>query len=80
MLRIIIGFSKRMTEAVKMGAHVRRILELSVLDNIARMKIAPWDSYDKTMDAIERKMDGEFENLTKELAETGMAMPAMSKT
>jgi V/A-type H+-transporting ATPase subunit A len=80
MLRIIIGFSKRMTEVVKMGAHVRRILEFSVLDNIARMKIATWDSYDKTMDAIERKMDGEFDALTKELAETGVAMPVLNKT
>ncbi|MFW9807182.1 MAG: V-type ATP synthase subunit A, partial [Candidatus Thorarchaeota archaeon] len=63
MLRIIINFSKKMTEAVQAGVQVRRILELSVLDNIARMKIAPWDSYDKTMDQIEKKIDAEFQGL-----------------
>ncbi len=72
MLRIIIIFANKMTEAVKLGVHVKRILELSVLDNIARMKIAPWDSYDETMDAIERKMDGEFQSLFQELSESGL--------
>jgi hypothetical protein len=42
------------------------------------MKIAPWDSYDKTMDSIERKMDREFEALTKEILESGVGVPAMS--
>jgi V/A-type H+-transporting ATPase subunit A len=78
MLKILIAFSKKMTQAVGSGAHVRRILEFSVLDNIARMKIAPWDSYDKTMDSIERKMDREFEALTKEILESGVGVPAMS--
>jgi len=72
MLNIIINFSKKMTEAVQMGVHVRRILEMSVLDNIARMKIAPWDSYDETMNQIERKMDAEFQSVLQELAESGM--------
>jgi V/A-type H+-transporting ATPase subunit A len=72
MLRIIINFAHKMTEAVQMGVHVQRILELSVLDNIARMKISPWDSYDETMDAIERKMEGEFQTLFQELSESGM--------
>ncbi|MFW9962307.1 MAG: V-type ATP synthase subunit A [Candidatus Sifarchaeia archaeon] len=72
MLRIIINFTKKMTEAVQLGVHVRRILELSVLDNIARMKIAPWDSYDETMDAIERKVEGEFQSLLQELSESGV--------
>ncbi len=70
MLKIIIDFSKRMAEAVQMGVQVRRILELSVLDNIARMKLSPWDTYDETMEAIERKMEGEFQNLLQELSES----------
>jgi V/A-type H+-transporting ATPase subunit A len=77
MLKLIIEFSKKMTEAVQMGVHVRRILELSVLDNIARMKISPWDSYDETMDAIEKKMEGEFQNLFQELSQSGL-MPQES--
>jgi len=72
MLRIIIGFTKKMTEAVKMGVQVRRILELSVLDNIARMKISPWDSYEKQMDEVEKKMEREFQALFQELSESGL--------
>ena len=72
MLKIIINFSNKMREAVQMGVQVRRILEMSVLDNIARMKISPWDTYDKTMDAIEKKMDGEYQALFQELSESGL--------
>ncbi|MFW9814080.1 MAG: V-type ATP synthase subunit A [Candidatus Thorarchaeota archaeon] len=72
MLKLIIEFSKKMTEAVQLGVHVRRILELSVLDNIARMKISPWESYDETMDAIEKKMEGEFQTLFQELSQSGL--------
>ncbi|MFW9786836.1 MAG: V-type ATP synthase subunit A [Candidatus Thorarchaeota archaeon] len=72
MLKIIINFAHRMTEAVQLGVQVRRILELSVLDNIARMKISPWDSYDETMDAIEKKLDSEFQLLLQELSESGL--------
>ncbi len=75
MLRIIIIFSRKMAEAVKMGAHVRRVLEFSVLDNIARMKIAPWDTYSKTMDAIESKMEREFDALFKELTASSVPLP-----
>ncbi|MFW9957226.1 MAG: V-type ATP synthase subunit A [Candidatus Odinarchaeota archaeon] len=71
MLRIIIGFAQRMTTAVKMGVQVRRVLELSILDNIARMKITPWDSYESQMDAIEKKMEREFQSLFQELSESG---------
>ncbi len=76
MLRIIINFSRKMAEAVNMGVSVRRILEFSCLDNIARMKIAPWDSYDATMDAIESKMEKEFEALYKEIHEAGAIVPS----
>jgi len=72
MLRIIINFSKKMAEAVQMGVQVRRILELGVLDNIARMKIAPWESYGETMDTIEKKMEGEFQSLLQEMSESGL--------
>ena len=76
MLRIIINFSRKMAEAVSLGVSVRRILEFSVLDNIARMKIAPWDSYETTMEAIESKMEKEYEALYKELHESGVVTPS----
>jgi V/A-type H+-transporting ATPase subunit A len=75
MLRIIIRFAEKMSAAVKMGVSVRRILEFGVLDNMARMKITPWDGYEKTMDAIEKKMDHEFQFLYNELAEAGLLFP-----
>jgi hypothetical protein len=72
MLRVIIGFANKMTSSVKLGVHVRRILDLSVLDNIARMKIAPWESYKEQMDAIEKKMEREFHSLYQELSDAGL--------
>jgi V/A-type H+-transporting ATPase subunit A len=77
MLRIIIRFVEKMAASVKMGVSVRRILEFSVLDNMARMKITPWDGYEKTMDAIEKKMDHEFQSLYNELAESGLLFPGV---
>ncbi len=74
MLRVIVNFARKMAEAVSVGVHVRRLLEFSVLDNIARMKIAPWDSYDSTLDAIETKMEREFQTLYQELSDSGMVM------
>jgi len=79
MLKLIINFAKKMTEAVQLGVQVRRILELSVLDNIARMKISPWDSYDETMDAIEKKMEGEFQSLLQEMSESGLLLQETSQ-
>jgi V/A-type H+-transporting ATPase subunit A len=77
MLRIIITFAKKMAEAVGLGVSVRRILEFACLDNIARMKLAPWDSYDSSMDALEAKMEREFEALYKELSESGVVTPSV---
>jgi len=79
MLKIIINFSKRMAEAVQMGVQVRRILELSVLDNIARMKLSPWDTYDETMEVIEKKMEGEFKDLLQELSESRLPLQESSQ-
>ncbi len=76
MLRIIINFARKMMKAVQMGVSVRRILEFSVLDNIARMKIAPWDSYDKTMDTIEKKMEREFQSLSSEIEHPEITAPS----
>ncbi|MHA1576234.1 MAG: V-type ATP synthase subunit A [Candidatus Thorarchaeota archaeon] len=72
MLRVIIVFTQKMAAAVKMGVQVRRVLDLSVLDNIARMKISPWDAYEKQIDAIEKKMEREFQSLFQELSESGL--------
>ena len=72
MLRVIIGFTQKMAAAVKMGVQVKRILDLSVLDNIARMKITPLDTYEEQMDAVEKKMEREFKSLLQELSDSGL--------
>lgn len=79
MLRLIIKFARKMAEAVSMGVQVRRILEFSVLDNLARMKLTPWDSYESTMNTIDKKMDSEFQSLYQELSASGMVAPGIAE-
>ncbi|MFX1416107.1 MAG: V-type ATP synthase subunit A [Promethearchaeota archaeon] len=79
MLRLIIKFARKMAEAVAMGVQVRRILEFSVSDNLARMKLTPWDSYESTMNTIEKKMDSEFKSLYQELSASGMVAPGITE-
>ncbi len=79
MLRAIINFTRKMAEAVGVGVQVRRILEFSVLDNIARMKISPWDTYDSTLDAIEKKMEREFQSLYQEMSDSGMMLSEITE-
>jgi V/A-type H+-transporting ATPase subunit A len=79
MLRVIINFARKMAEAVGVGVQVRRILEFSVLDNIARMKISPWDTYDSTLDAIEKKLEREFQTLYQEMSDSGMMMSEIAE-
>ncbi|NOR39424.1 MAG: hypothetical protein GQ580_07545, partial [Candidatus Thorarchaeota archaeon] len=77
MLRTVIKFSRRMAAAVKLGVSVRKILEFSVLGNIARMKALPWDSYNGAIDAIEEKIDREFQSLFTEPDGSGVLMPGV---
>jgi V/A-type H+-transporting ATPase subunit A len=79
MLKIIVNFANQMSKAVETGVSVRRILEFSVLDNIARMKITPWDSYEKTMDAIEKKMEREFQSLKAEPDGSDAMVPGVAQ-
>ncbi|MFX1263519.1 MAG: V-type ATP synthase subunit A [Promethearchaeota archaeon] len=79
MLRVIINFARKMAEAVGVGVQVRRILEFSVLDNIARMKISPWDTYDSTLDAIEKKMEREFQTLYQEMSDSGLMLSEVTE-
>jgi V/A-type H+-transporting ATPase subunit A len=79
MLRVIINFARKMAEAVGIGVQVRRLLEFSVLDNIARMKISPWDTYDSTLDAIEKKMEREFQTLYQEMSDSGMMLSEIAE-
>ncbi len=67
MLKIIIKFYEAMKKAVEQGVSIKAIMNLPVVDNIAKMKIAPWDSYDKTMDYIENNIEPQFAKLISQL-------------
>ena len=77
MLRTVMKFSRRMAAAVKLGVSVRKVLDFSVLGNIARMKTLPWDSYEEAIDAIEEKIDREFQSLFTEPDGSGVLMPGV---
>ncbi|GAJ09096.1 unnamed protein product, partial [marine sediment metagenome] len=49
----------------------------SVIDTIGRMKTIPWDSYEGAIDAIEDKIDREFQSLFTEPDGSGVLMPGV---
>ncbi len=61
MLKATITFYEKMREAVAKGITIREILDLPVVEKIARMKIIPYD--DKA------KMNAEFDQIEKEINE-----------
>ena len=70
MLKIIILFYKNMVEAVNKGAQIRDIINLPVVERIARMKIIPYDDTDKMMrefDSIEKEVKEQFISLISEI-------------
>jgi len=63
MLKIILRFSQRMREAIDKGIPLAKVLRLPVKEEIARMKIVPYDKVDDVYDDIERKIDQQFNEL-----------------
>ncbi len=61
MLKAIITFYEKMRDAVNKGITIREILDLPVVEKIARMKIIPYE--DKA------KMNAEFDQIEKEINE-----------
>ncbi len=63
MLRVIIKFYERMKAAVDRGVPIKDIIKLPVVEEIARMKLAPIDEAPKVCSEIERHIDEQFERL-----------------
>lgn len=61
MLKAIIMFYRKMVEAVGKGISIREILDLPVVEKIARMKIIPYED--------RAKMDSEFDQIEKDIRE-----------
>lgn len=63
MLKVIIKFYNEMKKAVERGIPVKSILSLPVLEDIARMKLAPLNEAVKACKEVESKIDEQFTSL-----------------
>jgi len=63
MLKVIIKFYDEMRKAVERGVSIKSILSLPVLEDIARMKLAPLNEAVKVCKEIESKIDEQFNSL-----------------
>ena len=63
MLKVIIKFYEEMKNAVERGISIKNILTLPVLEDIARMKLAPYEEAVKVCKEIEAKIDEQFNSL-----------------
>ncbi|TDA34565.1 hypothetical protein DSO05_06500 [Candidatus Nezhaarchaeota archaeon WYZ-LMO7] len=65
MLKVILYFNKKVREAIANGAPLTRILRLPVREDIARMKIVPYDKIKDTVEDVMRKIDEQITSLVK---------------
>ncbi len=65
MLKIILRFNARMKEAIDKGVPLAKVLRLPIKEDIARMKIVPYDKINEVYGEIERKMEEQFDELLK---------------
>ncbi len=63
MLKVIIKFYEEMKNAVERGISIKNILSLPVLEEVARMKLAPLEEAGKVCKEIESKIDEQFGSL-----------------
>jgi len=63
MLKVIIKFYEEMKNAVERGISIKNILSLPVLEEVARMKLAPLEEAGKVCKEIESKIEEQFGSL-----------------
>jgi len=66
MLKIILHFHDKTNSALEGGVPLRKVLELTVREEIARMKEIPEKEYENKMSKMITGIDGQFEKLIKE--------------
>jgi len=65
MLKTILYFNQKMGEAVSKGVPLVDIIRLPVREDIARMKIVPYDKFKDVMEEVKKKIDEQFTSLMK---------------
>ncbi|MEM0217445.1 MAG: ATP synthase subunit A [Candidatus Nezhaarchaeales archaeon] len=65
MLKVILYFNRKVREAIASGVPLTRILRLPVREDIARMKIVPYDKIKDTAEDVMRKIDEQITPLVK---------------
>jgi V/A-type H+-transporting ATPase subunit A len=73
MLRLILKFSERAKLSVDLGLPLAQVLALDVRESLERMKIIPYEEFDEASLQIEKKIDEQFDILTREAREGGSA-------
>jgi V/A-type H+-transporting ATPase subunit A len=67
MMRLILGFHKKMEEAVEAGVPLQRILDLPVRQEIARCKIEPSERFKEVAKRMETNLNDQFSKLSAEI-------------
>jgi V/A-type H+-transporting ATPase subunit A len=66
MLKIIILFYRKMSDLVNQGITIREIMDLPIVDKIARMKIIPYEDNEKMkkeFNSIKKELEDQFINI-----------------
>jgi V/A-type H+-transporting ATPase subunit A len=69
LMSLILSFYDKMKNSVEVGISLQRALEVPVKQEIARAKIHPSETFASYAQEIESKMEQEFRELSKEVAE-----------
>ncbi len=70
MMKIIMKFYQGMLGAIEKGIPLQRVIELSVKDEIARMKIQAPEDFDSFSNEFLKKINTEFTELTSQVIST----------
>jgi len=65
MLKAILHFNRKVKEAISSGVTLSEILRLPVKEDLARMKLTPYDKVKETIEEIMRKIDEQVGSLIK---------------
>ncbi|MCD6468566.1 MAG: ATP synthase subunit A [Thermoplasmata archaeon] len=71
MLRIMLGFSDKILDAVGKGVHIDDIIKLKSMESLVRMATVPNDRFEEEFKKIEVGIDKELGSLLKEVSGNG---------
>ena len=71
MLRIMLGFSDKILDAVGKGVHIDDIIKLKSMESLVRMATVPNDRFEEEFKKIEAGIDKELGSLLKEVSGNG---------